>query len=58
MHEFIRDSGLIRGKPLQLADIRAILESLVYDARIEQALDASGVRRPPPMKQALDVSGV
>ena len=39
VHDFIRDQGVVRGKPLQLADIRAILESLVYDARLEQVRD-------------------
>ena len=35
--DFVRESGLIRGKPLKLEDIRSILESLVYDARLEVA---------------------
>ena len=33
--EFIRTSGLIKGKPLRLQDIESVLNSLVYDARIE-----------------------
>ena len=38
--DFVRESGLVRGKPLKLEDIRSILESLVYDARLEVARDA------------------
>ena len=35
VHTFINDSGLIKGKQLEPADIESVLESLVSDARIE-----------------------
>jgi DNA-directed RNA polymerase III subunit RPC6 len=33
--DFINKAGLMRGKPLRVEDIDAILQSLVYDARLE-----------------------
>lgn len=33
--DFINRTGLVRGKPLAVGDIDAILQSLVYDARLE-----------------------
>lgn len=36
VHEFINSSGLIRGKQLRPADMDEVLQSLVYDARLEQ----------------------
>ena len=36
VHGFIRDLGLVRGKQLHTADITHILQSLVYDARLEE----------------------
>ena len=35
VHEFINGSGLIRGQELRPQDIEAVLQALVYDARIE-----------------------
>ena len=39
--DFITTSGLIRGKPLGLTDIDSILQSLVFDARLEITRDIS-----------------
>jgi len=39
--DFITSTGLIRGKPLRLGDIDSILQSLVYDARLEMTRDIS-----------------
>ena len=35
VHEFINNSGLVRGKVLEPSDIEEILETLVSDARLE-----------------------
>jgi DNA-directed RNA polymerase III subunit RPC6 len=39
VHEFIEQSGLIRGKQLEMSDIASVLDTLVYDGRIEKTRD-------------------
>ncbi|KAL1510457.1 hypothetical protein AB1Y20_006767 [Prymnesium parvum] len=40
VHEFISKCGLIVGKPLALSDIVSVLDTLVYDGRVEKTRDA------------------
>mmetsp|Transcript_46276 Transcript_46276/g.142773 ORF Transcript_46276/g.142773 Transcript_46276/m.142773 type:complete len:319 (+) Transcript_46276:103-1059(+) len=35
VRDFITSSGLIRGKPLSLSDVDSVLQSLVFDAKLE-----------------------
>jgi DNA-directed RNA polymerase III subunit RPC6 len=39
VHEFIEQSGLVHGKQLEMSDITSVLDTLVYDGRIEKARD-------------------
>ncbi|KAL3912547.1 MAG: hypothetical protein SGPRY_008304, partial [Prymnesium sp.] len=40
VHNFISNCGLIRGKPLTVSDIVSVLDTLVYDGRVEKTRDA------------------
>ena len=35
VHEYINSSGVVKGKPMSLEDVTQVLESLVYDAKLE-----------------------
>ena len=55
VHEFINNSGLVRGKVLEPSDIEEILETLVSDARLEcdKQLTGSGGGARPALALAL-----
>lgn len=40
VHNFIANCGLIRGKPLAMSDMISVLDTLVYDGRVEKTRDA------------------
>lgn len=39
LHGFIADSGLVRGKALEIGDVTSVLDTLVYDGRVEKTRD-------------------
>lgn len=53
VHDFIRTSGLIKGKQLRPQDIEAVLQSLVYDARLEQSIDPLVANGEPVYRMVL-----
>lgn len=42
VHDFINNSGLLNGKPLEQSDIESVLDMLVSDAKIESDMQLTG----------------
>lgn len=53
--DFVRTSGLIKGKPINQSDIMSVLNSLVYDARIEVTPMPMGAIRSSKSEQVYNL---